>query len=157
MTAPSQETHLKQRLTFFFDAQICSGCMACVVACQDQNDPLVTDTPLRWVTAVEQGAYPALITYTSSTCRHCHNAPCIETCPSGALFQHEVTGVVDLDRTICVGCRSCESSCPYGAPKFVQADGTMAKCDFCRLRIEHDLIPACVQTCTTGALQFGAL
>lgn len=148
---------MKQQLSFFFNAETCSGCMACVVACQDQNDRIFTDAPFRWVTATEQGSYPALITYNSSTCRHCQNAPCIEACPSGALFQHEDTGIVDLNRTICIGCRSCEGTCPYGAPKFAAADGKMAKCDFCRLRLEYGLKPACVQTCTTGALQFGSL
>jgi Fe-S-cluster-containing dehydrogenase component len=32
----------------------------------------------------------------------------------------------------------------------------MAKCDLCHVRVEHGLLPACVHTCTTGALQYGA-
>jgi anaerobic dimethyl sulfoxide reductase subunit B (iron-sulfur subunit) len=75
-------------------------------------------------------------------------------CPSGALFKHVENGVVDINPDLCIGCRSCALVCPFGAPKFTP-EGKMAKCDLCHVRIEHGLQPACVHTCTTGALQFG--
>lgn len=63
---------------------------------------------------------------------------------------------IGITRSLCVGCHSCELACPFGAPKFAP-DGKMAKCDFCYVRQQFGLKPACVHTCTTGALQFGEL
>lgn len=150
---------MNKQLGFAFEFKRCSGCMACVVACQDQNDWEAGEAgqkSFRTVTGFEQEPYPARIACLSIACMHCGNAPCLMACPTGALFRHAATGVVDVNRDLCVGCRSCALACPFGAPKFM-ADGKMAKCDLCHVRIEHGLQPACVQTCTTGALQFGDL
>jgi Fe-S-cluster-containing dehydrogenase component len=128
--------------------------MACVVACRDQNDLKAPDTALRQVTCLEQGEYPATVAHISLSCMHCGDAPCLMVCPTGAIFRHADSGVVDIDRDLCIGCHSCELACPFGAPKFA-GDGRMIKCDLCIVRIENGLEPACVRTCTTGALQFG--
>lgn len=144
---------MNRQLVFSFDAQRCSGCMACVVACQDQNDFKAEDIALRQVTALEEGNYPAVIAHISMSCMHCGDAPCLMVCPTGAIFRHPDSGVVDIDRDLCIGCHSCEMACPFGAPKF-PTDGKMIKCDLCIVRIENGLEPACVHTCTTGALTF---
>ena len=144
---------MKRKLVFSFDSQHCSGCMACVVACCDQNDLKAEDIALRQVAALEDGNYPAVITHISTSCMHCGDAPCLTVCPSGAIFRQPDSGIVDIDRDLCIGCHSCETACPFGAPKF-PADGKMIKCDMCIVRIENGLEPACVHTCTTGALTF---
>lgn len=149
---------MKKQLAFAFDIKHCTSCMACVVACQDQNDWKYgqDQDELRKVTGFEKGAYPAQMACLSTACMHCGDAPCLMVCPTGALFRLATNGVVDVNRDLCIGCRSCALACPFGAPKFM-ADGKMAKCDLCHVRIDHDLQPACVQTCTTGALRFGDL
>jgi anaerobic dimethyl sulfoxide reductase subunit B len=147
---------MKRQLAFLFDAQHCSGCMACVVACQDQNDWKAEDAVFRRVTCYEKGTYPANPLFVSLSCMHCGDAPCLLACPTGALFRHEGSGIVDVDRDVCIGCHSCELACPFGAPQFAK-DGKMAKCDLCRVRVENGLEPACVHTCTTGALQLGTV
>ena len=144
---------LKQ-LAFSFNVQQCSGCMACVVACQDQNDFKADGIALRQVTCLEKGSYPATIANISLSCMHCGDAPCLLVCPTGAIFRHPSSGVVDINRDLCIGCHSCELACPFGAPKFAR-DGKMIKCDLCIVRIENGMEPACVHTCTTGALRFG--
>ncbi len=143
-----------KKLAFTFNVNHCSGCMACVVACRDQNDFKAPDTALRMVAGLENGGYPATVAHISLSCMHCGDAPCLMVCPSGAIFRHPESGVVDIDRDLCIGCHSCELACPFGAPKFA-GDGKMIKCDLCITRIENGLDPACVRTCTTGALQFG--
>jgi Fe-S-cluster-containing dehydrogenase component len=143
-------------LSFVFDGQLCSGCLACVVACLDQNDLKTGDTALRRVLRLERGGYPASVSHLSIACLHCDDAPCLESCPAGAIFRRAGHGAVDVRCEQCVGCRTCASVCPVGAPRFAE-DGRMIKCDLCAARIEHGLDPACVHTCTTGALQVGAL
>ena len=150
------EDPLNNQLAFSFNVYDCSGCMACVVACQDQNDLKAGDISLRQVTYNEKGIYPATIANISLSCMHCGDAPCLLACSTKAIFKHPETGVVDIDRDICIGCHSCEMACPFGAPKFA-LDGKMVKCDLCITRIENGMEPACVHTCTTGALQFGPI
>lgn len=145
---------MEKQLAFAFDVAHCSGCMACVVACRDQNDDKAEGAALRRVTSLEHGPYPASVFRISLSCMHCGDAPCLMACPTGAIFRHFESGVVDIDRDICIGCHSCELACPFGAPALA-GDGKMAKCDMCIARIEGGMEPACVHTCTTGALKFG--
>jgi anaerobic dimethyl sulfoxide reductase subunit B len=141
---------------FSFDASRCCGCMACVVACQDQNDFTAGETvAFRHVTKHEAGVHPdAHIAYLSLSCQHCGDAPCLVVCPMRAISRRPEDGAVLVDRDLCVGCHSCELVCPYGAPKFPE-DGKMAKCDLCVVRREHGMTPACVRVCPVQALGCG--
>ena len=142
------------QLAFSFDVNRCSGCMACVVACQDQNDFKAPDVAFRHITPNENP--DETISFMSLSCLHCGEAPCLMVCPSGAISRKNNGGVIEIDRDLCVGCHSCVLACPFGAPKFPN-DGRMAKCDFCSTRMTHGLKPACVRVCTTRALDFGPL
>jgi anaerobic dimethyl sulfoxide reductase subunit B len=143
---------------FSFDVSRCSGCMACTVACQDQNDLSSDDVvAFRHVTKYEEGAFPAArIFHFSLSCQHCGDAPCLAACPAGAIFREEADGAVLVNRDLCVGCHSCELACPFGAPKFPR-DGKMAKCDLCRDRQAHGMKPACVQVCPVQALDIAPI
>jgi len=105
---------------FSFDVSRCSGCLACVVACQDQNDFVAgQEVAFRHVTKHEAGSYPdAHIAHLSLACQHCGDAPCIVVCPMRAIARRSEDGTVLVDRDLCVGCHSCELACPFGAPKF---------------------------------------
>lgn len=129
--------------------------MACVVACLDEND--LEGESLRRVMCMEEGLHPqARLLFLSMACQHCGDAPCVMVCPTGALSRRTENGVVQLDRELCVGCRSCALACPFGVPQF-QEDGRMNKCNLCRPRVEHGLEPACVRVCPTRALGFGTM
>jgi Fe-S-cluster-containing dehydrogenase component len=64
-------------------------------------------------------------------------------------------GIVFVDHNLCVGCKTCISACPWGAPQWNPEIGKVVKCDYCMDRIDAGLKPACVTTCTTHCLSFG--
>lgn len=130
--------------------------MACIVACQDQNDLISNTTAFRRVTSLEEGSgTDCRLSFLSLSCLHCGDAPCVMVCPTGAIFKDDA-GIVSINRELCIGCHSCELTCPFGAPQFAE-DGKMAKCDFCHDRVEAGLKPACVRVCSTKALSFGPI
>jgi anaerobic dimethyl sulfoxide reductase subunit B len=139
------------------DLHRCVGCMACAVACMDQNDLEVGEEPTAWrqVFAIESGEYPeARIRYVSLACMHCEDAPCRSACPAGAISRNLSTHAVTVDSRLCIGCRSCAITCPFGIPRFGK-DGVMQKCDLCGGRVEWGLEPACVRACPSRALSYG--
>ncbi len=142
---------------FSFDPSRCSGCMACVTACMDENDIPGNCTSFRRVVKLEQGAYPvAKVAFTTLACFQCDPAPCESVCPEGAIRRDEVSGIVEVDEDLCIACLSCAMVCPYGAPRFFPGE-KMKKCDFCRDRVAHGMEPACVRVCTTRALGYATL
>ena len=137
------------KMIFDLDMDRCCACGACAVACMDQNDIEITEEhPLRKVFAMEGTNGHA---YISMACMHCEDAPCIVACPVGCLSKDE-RGLTVYDSTSCIGCHSCAMACPFGAPTYNRF-GKMQKCDGCAERLSHGLEPACVRTCSLGALQ----
>jgi len=140
---------------FAFDVSRCSGCMACIVACMDQNDFKAEGPSFRQVIKYEKGQFPSVrISFLSLSCAHCGEAPCMTVCPTSAISKAEDNGAVTVDRDQCIGCHTCAMVCPFGAIQFAN-DGKMGKCDLCMNRIEHEMDPACVRTCPTRALEVG--
>lgn len=127
-----------------FDEKKCTGCQACQMACMDQRDirPEKGEKPLRYVILREEP-----FAYTSVGCTHC--GECMEACPVGAISRKN-DGIVLVDEETCIGCGICTHVCPYGV--ITLKDGYSVKCDGCRERVNAGLLPACVHTCPTGAL-----
>ncbi len=145
------------QLGFSFDLSRCSGCMACMSACFDQNDMPGNGSTFRHVSRIETGRFPSVsIRYVSLACMHCGDAPCVAVCPTAALTKNADNGVVVVNSEKCVGCHVCATACPFGAPQFPEGS-TMRKCDFCVTRVREGLEPACVRTCPTRALGFGPI
>lgn len=148
---------MSSQLAFSFDLSRCSGCMACVVACMDQNDIPADGLSYRQLFKLEKGRYPsARLAFVTLACFHCNDAPCVLVCPREAIFRDEASGVIGVDENLCIGCRACAMVCPFGAPRFM-AGKAMHKCNFCIDRVTQHLEPACVHTCTTKALGFGSI
>jgi len=64
-------------------------------------------------------------------------------------------GIVDFDKSICIGCKACMAACPYDAIFINPEDHSAEKCNFCAHRIDMQLEPACVVVCPTQAILVG--
>jgi formate dehydrogenase iron-sulfur subunit len=158
--------------SFFIDTTLCTACRGCQVACKEWHDLPADET-------VNRGSYqnPADLSFDTyklvrmedkvidgrvrwlffpDQCRHCLEPPCQETAgdPSaiytdpatGAVIYTALTKNLDADEII--------ESCPYNIPR-KGPNGILAKCDMCLDRVHNGLLPACVKTCPTGAMNFG--
>lgn len=161
------------------DVTRCIGCKACQVACKQWNDlpagkpefaggltgPPDMDgynyTVVKMAVVEKGGDYK--IKAAKRQCMHCLHPACVSACFARALQRDPQTGAVVYHPHLCVGCRYCMLACPFDVPKY-QWDKTfplVAKCQFCfdprgqYDRLGHGLKPACVDTCPTGALQYG--
>lgn len=132
----------------------CIGCHACTTACKSENlVPLsVTRT---YVKHVDVGVFPqARRAHQVTRCNQCAHAPCVTACPTAAMFKRR-DGIVDFDKSICIGCKACMAACPYDAIFINPEDHSAEKCNFCAHRIDVGLEPACVVICPTQAILVG--
>ncbi len=102
----------------------------------------------------DQAAYQSGWLMLSDVCKHCHNAPCLEACPTGAIFKTEFDTVV-VQHDICNGCGYCIPACPFGVVDLSTTDGKAHKCTLCYDRLKGGLEPACAKSCPTDSIQFG--
>jgi Fe-S-cluster-containing dehydrogenase component/formate-dependent nitrite reductase membrane component NrfD len=136
------------------DQTRCIGCHACTTACKSENlVPLsVTRT---YVKHVDVGVFPqARRAHQVTRCNQCAHAPCVTACPTTAMFKR-ADGIVDFDKSICIGCKACIAACPYDAIFINPEDHSAEKCNFCAHRIDVGLEPACVVVCPTQAILIG--
>ncbi len=141
---------------FLIDNRSCIGCHACSVACKAEHEvPL--GVARTWVKYIEKGVFPETRrSFTVTRCNHCEDAPCVEICPTTALFQRR-DGIVDFDGRRCIGCKACMQGCPYDALYIDPQTETAAKCNYCAHRVEVGLEPPCVTVCPTQAIVAGDL
>lgn len=92
----------------------------------------------------------------SDVCKHCTEAPCLDVCPTGAIFRTEF-GTVVVQEDVCNGCGYCIPACPFGVLDRRQGDGRVWKCTLCYDRLKGHMEPACAQACPTDSIQFGPL
>ncbi len=166
------------------DLDKCTGCGACMVACQAENN--IAPQPdasnklksLNWLVVYElTNGKPS----------------CVSVCPVIATDKNEEGGIVSQVYPRCIGCRYCMASCPYHARYFnwfdptwpegmdktltpdvsVRPRGVVEKCSFCHHRFmqakdkarvegrdpnalnDGDYITSCTEACPNGAIVFG--
>ena len=138
------------------DQSRCIGCHACTTACKSENLVPVGVTRT-YVKAVEVGEFPQVRrSFQVTRCNQCEDAPCVSACPTGAMFKRP-DGIVDFDKSVCIGCKACIAACPYDAIFINPDDHSAEKCNFCSHRIDAGLEPACVVVCPVEAILVGDL
>jgi Fe-S-cluster-containing dehydrogenase component len=147
---PDAEEVRSSHYALVIDTTKCTGCRACVEACNLRNN-LPEGQSYTYV--LDRGDEQATW-FLPVQCQHCADPPCAAVCPTRATYIHE-SGVVLINDKLCVGCKYCMVACPYQARIFDEERGVADKCWLCLDWVLQGDLPACVEACIPGAKIFG--
>ena len=159
---------------FFIDTTLCTACRGCQIACKQWNQLPATKTEnwgnyqnprdlsfytyklVRFSENIGSDGKPVWYFFPDQ-CRHCVEPPCKEVPEDPeAIIVDTLTGaVLYTDKLKKANSQDVREACPYDIPRAQPGTGYIAKCTMCLDRVQNGLLPACVKTCPTGAMNFG--
>ena len=161
---------------FFIDTTLCTACRGCQVACKQWNQLPATKTEnwgsyqnpkdlsfytyklVRFEEHLGPDGKPVWYFFPDQ-CRHCVEPPCQEAseddAPGGINIDSQTGAVLYTDKLKKAKAEDIIEACPFNIPRAQEGTGFMSKCTMCVDRVHSGLLPACVKTCPTGAMNFG--
>jgi len=161
---------------FLIDMMLCIGCRGCQIACKQWNQLPATKTEnwgsfqnpkdlcfytyklVRFQEHMGPDNKPVWYFFPDQ-CRHCVEPPCLEAAeddaPGGIVIDSACGAVFYNDKLKKAKAADVIEACPFNVPRAQKGTGLMAKCTMCVDRVTNGLLPACVKTCPTGAMNFG--